>query len=192
MILPACADNSGGESGQHADSTDSQDGAEETETDESSGGEDASTDGETDGETGGEQLEPIEIPRAWVERLEGSWSGPVDPTPIGAIQFFPLDFSWDVDGSLHAFTEFPGGDGSFDFRFRAEEGTWVFFEEGQLPGGMVQAYPLHPIDLEGDAVTWVFLEDPALLEVVTTVSDASFLMDVRVRESHHATFMLGR
>jgi hypothetical protein len=146
---------------------------------------------ETSSETGGEALEVIVLDTAWVESLAGGWSGPVDPTPTGPVPFFPLSFAWEDDGSLHAHTDNPGG-GYFDFRLYQADGTWVFDEEGVLPGGLTQSYVLHPIARDGDWVRFVTLDAPSFLIVDIGVTGSELTMLVQVMGIEHAAFSLER
>lgn len=137
--------------------------------------------------------EAITLERSTLEAIEGSWSGPVDPSPTGPIPFFPLNFAWEQDGSLHARTDFPGSDGYFDFRFvEVEDDRWQLIEEGKLPGGLVQTYTLDPVSQEGDITRWVYLEDPEYLAVDLTVTADTLVLDSWVRGEVHATFDLSR
>ena len=147
------------------------------------------TDSSAETETGEEQLTPIILDQAWVDALAGSWSGPVDPTPVGPVAFFPLDFAWDDDGSLHAHTDNPDG-GYFDFRLLEQDGTWIFREEGQLPGGFTQSYDLHPIERDGNQVRFVTLEAPTFLVVDIEVSNVQLSILVAIAGNEHAAFEL--
>lgn len=146
---------------------------------------------ETSTETGGEELVAIVLDAAWVESLAGGWSGPVDPTPAGPVPLFPLSFAWEADGSLHAHTDSPGG-GYFDFRLYEADGTWVFDEEGVLPGGLTQSYVLHPIARDGDWVRFVTLDAPSFLIVDIGVTADALTMLVQVMGIEHAAFSLER
>lgn len=133
-----------------------------------------------------EPLVPIDLDRAWIERMEGQWNGPVE-TPYIDIPEFPLDFAWQPDGSLHSFLT-DGEETSFAFTFADDGEHWIFTERGELPGGMIQSYTLHPVAIDGDLVRWVYLEDPELLVVDLEVTAEQFRMEVTVRGVQHASF----
>ena len=135
--------------------------------------------------------EPIDLDTEWLDQIAGPWLGPVEETPIGPIPQFFLDFAWEGDGSLHAYVD--SGDGaSFDFRFFQEDGQWLFFEEGTLPGGLAQSYTLHPVWQDGSRVRFVTLPMPEYLTVEIEVDDRRFIMDVSVMGHDHAVFNLER
>ncbi|MEM7154133.1 MAG: hypothetical protein AAF799_14885 [Myxococcota bacterium] len=140
---------------------------------------------------GNNDNEPIELSTEWLDQVAGAWLGPVEDTPIGLIPQFFLEFAWEADGSLHAFVD-DGKGSSFDFRFLQEDGQWVFFEEGTLPGGLVQAHTLHPVWQEGSRVRFVTLPMPGYLVVEIDVDDQNFEMDVSVLGNDHAVFDLER
>lgn len=131
------------------------------------------------------QLVPVDIDRAWIERIEGPWEGPVE-TPYITIPQFPLDFAWQADGRLHANVS-DGMETSFDFDFAHDGEHWIFTERGALPGGMVQSYALYPVAIDGDRVRWVYLDEPELLVVELEVDAEEFRMEVTVRGVTHAS-----
>ncbi len=102
-----------------------------------------------------------------------------------------LDFAWEGDGSLHTYVD-DGQGASFDFRFFQEDGQWVFFEEGTLPGGLTQSYELVPVEVNGNRVRWVTPMAPDYLAVEIEVDDERFQMDVSVLGRSHAAFDLSR
>lgn len=183
--------DSGGSEAEPADPSSSSGGAAPDESssggaESSSGGAQGSSDGadSSGGADGG-----VQVSDEWIARIEGTWVGPVDPTPIGAIKGFPLDFTWQGDGSLHAFS---GDDtAAFDFRFRKQDREWVFDEEGQFKG-LTQNQTLHATAIEGDTVTFEVVEMPGYLAVDITVDDERFVMDVAVFGREHAAFDLAR
>ncbi len=147
--------------------------------------------GETDtGETDG-GIEPIAVEMAWFDLLAGPWSGPVDPTPVGPIPTFPMDYQWQMDGSLHSNSD--DGQGSvFEFTFTPEGETWTLLETGQLPGDFFQSYTLHPVEREGNRITWVYLDSPEFLSLDIDVDESSMEMSVAVMGQPHAVFSMMR
>lgn len=141
--------------------------------------------------TGTETLEPIELDRAWVERIAGPWLGPVAGTPMGDIPQFFLDFAWSDGDALVAVAD--NGKGfRLEFTFSERDGQWVFTELGELPGGLVQTYDLHPVEREGDRVRFEVLEQPGYLSVEVEATADAFEMAVQVRGNGHGTFSMAR
>lgn len=135
--------------------------------------------------------EPIDLDRAWVERVAGPWLGPVRGTPLGDLPQFFLDFAWNDDDALVAVAD--NGKGfRLEFTFSERDGQWVFTELGELPGGLVQTYDLHPVERDGDRVRFEVLEQPGYLSVEIEPTDRAFEMAVKVRGNGHGTFSLTR
>ncbi|MEM9454125.1 MAG: hypothetical protein AAGF11_08090 [Myxococcota bacterium] len=148
---------------------------------------DETANGSADSSTGDDEpLVPIDLDRAWIERMEGQWNGPVQ-TPYINIPEFPLDFAWQPDGSLYSFIT-DGEETSFAFTFADDGERWTFTERGELPGGMIQSYTLHPVAIDGDLVRWVYLDEPERLVVDLEVTEEQFRMNVTVRGVQHASF----
>ncbi len=199
LTTAACGDDAGAPAsmadGESGGST-SAEAAESTGADPSGTEPDSTTGMEPDDDSGDQSTGqpddgPIDVDLAWLDAIEGQWLGGVDPTPIGPIPQFGLDFAWEGDGSLHTYVE--NGEGaSFDFRFVDNGDHWVFYEEGTLPGGLAQSYELHPVQLEGNRVRWVFPDAPDYLSVEIEVDEDRFQMDVSVLGRSHAAFDLTR
>lgn len=138
----------------------------------------------------GEALEPITVPDAWVDQLEGLWVGPIDPTPLGPIPEFAMDFERQADGSLRSVTD--GGDGtSFEFHFQKDaDGGWTVYERGELSPTQVQSHTLHPIAQSGDTITWALLTDPSYLSVDITPGADALVMEVTVLSMAHVDMNL--
>ena len=167
--------------------------AESSSSSTSAGGESVSSGDAVEGSssTGTEALEPIDLDRAWVERVAGPWLGPVTGTPMGDLPQFFLDFAWNDDDALVAVAD--NGKGfRLEFTFSERGGQWIFTELGELPGGLVQTYDLHPVEREGDRVRFEVLEQPGYLAVEIEPSDTAFEMVVQVRGNGHGTFSMAR
>lgn len=152
------------------------------------------TQGTDDASTGDDagQTQPIDLPEGWLDAVEGRWLGSVTETPIGGIPQFFIDYERMDDGSLHALID--NGEGfAFEFHFRQDDDDrWELFEEGQLPGGFIQSYVLHPVEAEDGRVRFVTLEAPEFLQVDIDVSATTYDMQVRLMEEPHAQFELTR
>ena len=137
-----------------------------------------------------ETLLPITVEDAWVDRMEGRWLGAADPTPYGAIDPFPMDFTREDDGALYSRTD--AGDGDYiDLRFRSEDGAWVLDEEARISGS-VQGYTAHPVSQSGDAIQWLTLDDPDFLVIDVTPADDHLTIQVSLRGEPHVTFEMER
>ncbi len=141
--------------------------------------------------TGADALEPIELDRVWVERIEGPWLGPVTGTPMGDIPQFFLDFAWNDGDALVAVAD-NGRGFRLEFSFAERDGQWIFTELGELPGGFLQTYDLHPVERTGDRVRFEVLEQPGYLSVEIEATDDAFEMAVQVRGNGHGTFSMAR
>lgn len=197
LLLVACADSpSTPAAGSTTDAPGSTAAPEESGT--STSPEDGSSSGTTRGEvadgsssTGTEPLEPIALDRAWVDRIAGPWLGPVTGTPMGDIPQFFLDFAWNDGEELVAVAD-NGRGFRLEFTFSERDGQWIFTELGELPGGLVQTYDLHPVEREGDRVRFEVLEQPGYLSVEIEATDGEFEMAVQVRGNGHGTFSMAR
>jgi hypothetical protein len=125
---------------------------------------------------------------AHVAALEGVWSGEANPTPLGAFPF-AIALARDRDTVAGA-TEQLGMGLSFAFEPDATLG-YRFTESGTF-GGFTQSHVLAPVEASSDAVRWVSVDAPEVLEVVTTVGAASLRIDAWVRGEPHATLVLDR
>lgn len=124
-----------------------------------------------------------------IAALEGLWVGQADPTPLGPMAF-AFDFGWD-DDRLVAHTD--GGGGLYiELAFQETEDGWVCIEEGGLPGGLVQSYPLHPTALDDGQISWAYAEDPDYLSMEMSDGEDRLVLDVTIRSSRHVVIDLGR
>jgi len=138
------------------------------------------------------EIDPrIELDDAWVSALEGRWSGSIDPTPIGEIPQFPMNFEWQDDGSL--FTHSQQGDFYVDFRFRKDaEARWVLDEEAQIDVDNVQGYTLAPIAQDDDAVTFSVIEAEGYLLVDWRPEADTLVVEVTLGGEQHVVFDMAR
>jgi hypothetical protein len=129
-----------------------------------------------------------ELLDAHVAALEGVWIGEANPTPLGAIPFgIALERKGDA---IVGVSKQMGTSLSFAFEPDATHG-FRFTESGTF-AGFTQSYVLAPVEASADSVRWVALEDPEVLEVVTTVSATSLTLEAWVRGEPHATLTLDR
>ncbi len=134
---------------------------------------------------------PVQVPDAMVARFAGAWAGGDTPTPFGHIDF-ALDFVWQDDGSLRAFTPL-SRETWVELRFQKDAGgTWLLHESASLAGLGVQGYTMHPVRLAADTLHYAYMKDPKFLSCEMAVTDRGLYMAVIVREEEHVRFLLAR
>ena len=130
----------------------------------------------------------VALVRAHVAALEGMWMGEANPTPLGA---FPFAIAFERKGdAVLGVTKLTGMSLSFAFEPDATHG--VRFTESGTFAGFTQSYVLAPVEASAAAVRWLAIDDPEVLEVVTSVSATSLTIEAWVRGEPHATLTLDR
>ncbi|MEN0068557.1 MAG: hypothetical protein AAGA48_40950 [Myxococcota bacterium] len=122
----------------------------------------------------------------WVSELPGTWLGNAE-TPMGSMPFamegeateMGVRTSIERSGLLIslAFTSTPDG--------------WVLTERGELPGGFVQQHDLVPVSIDGSEVRFLSIEE-GLMDLVTSVEDGTWDLEVDVRGLPHVSWTLQR
>ena len=125
---------------------------------------------------------------AHVAALEGVWSGEANPTPLGAFPF-GIAFERKGDAVVGALKQMGM---SLSFAFEPDAAHGFRFTESGTFGAFTQSYALAPVEVGAGSVRWLAIDDPEVLEVVTTVGATSLTLEAWVRGEPHATLTLDR
>lgn len=128
----------------------------------------------------------VEVPDAWIDRIEGGWSGVDNATPMGTMPFSML-FDREDDGALAAHSAF-NQDTWIAMRFFREDGAWLLEEAAALEG-QEQRRVLRAVAIDGDTIRF---EDDTNLVMILTVDATRFEIDVDIDDYDHAHFRLDR